>query len=79
MVQGHIFLLGPHTPLPRSRGRIALRGLSKVSLARENPLHFWVEGDIGIPRPKSYHRQIDPRTSLYMAASPPRLPLSGKD
>jgi hypothetical protein len=37
--------------------RESLRGLSKVPLARENPL--WIQaggGDIGFPRPKSYHR-----------------------
>jgi hypothetical protein len=33
-----------HTSLPRRRGRVALRGLYKVSLASENPLQFlrWV-------------------------------------
>jgi hypothetical protein len=47
-------LYGPHTPLPRKRGRVALRGLSKVPLIRENPLRFQEEGSIGIPRLK-YH------------------------
>jgi hypothetical protein len=27
-----------HTPLPRKRGRVTLRGLYKVPLASENPL-----------------------------------------
>jgi hypothetical protein len=31
-------------------------------------------GGIGIPRPKSYHKQIDPRTSLYMRNSSPLAP-----
>jgi hypothetical protein len=29
-----------HTPLPRKRGRVTLRGLYKVPLASENPLQF---------------------------------------
>ena len=29
-----------HTPLPRRRGRVTLRGLYKVPLASENPLQF---------------------------------------
>jgi hypothetical protein len=33
-------LYRPHTPLLRRRGWIALWGLSKVPLARENPLRF---------------------------------------
>jgi hypothetical protein len=31
---------GPHTLLPRKRGRVTLRGLYKVPLASENPLQF---------------------------------------
>ena len=34
--------------------RVALRGLSKVPLVRENPLRIQEEGSIGIPRPKSF-------------------------
>jgi hypothetical protein len=33
--------------LPRRRGRVALRGLSKVPLLRENPLRIQEEGIIG--------------------------------
>jgi hypothetical protein len=33
-------LYGPHTPLPRKRGKVTLRGLYKVPLASENPLQF---------------------------------------
>jgi hypothetical protein len=33
-------LIGPHTPLPRKRGKVPLQGLYKVSLASENPLQF---------------------------------------
>jgi hypothetical protein len=43
-----------HTPLPRKRGRVAIRGLSKVPLVRENPLQIQKEGSIGIPHPKSF-------------------------
>jgi hypothetical protein len=32
--------IGPHTPLPRKRGRVPLRGLYKVPLALESPLPF---------------------------------------
>jgi hypothetical protein len=43
-------LIGPHTPLPRKRGRVPLRGLYKVPLASENPLHFLGSSSAGIPR-----------------------------
>ena len=33
-------LIGPHTPLPRKRGRVPLRGLYKVPLASDYPLQF---------------------------------------
>jgi hypothetical protein len=33
---------------------VALQGLSKVTLVRENPLRIQEEGSIGIPRPKSF-------------------------
>jgi hypothetical protein len=33
-------LYRPHTPLPRKRGRVTLRGLYKVTLPSENPLQF---------------------------------------
>jgi hypothetical protein len=39
-----------HTPLPRKRGRITLRGLYKFPLASENPLHFLGSSNAGIPR-----------------------------
>ena len=39
-----------HTPLPRRRGRVTLRGLYKVPLASENPLHFIGSSNAGIPR-----------------------------
>jgi hypothetical protein len=42
-----------HSSLPRRRGRVALRGLSKVPLVQENPLRIQEEGSIGIPRPLS--------------------------
>jgi hypothetical protein len=43
-------LIGPHTPLPRKRGRVPLRGLYKVPLASENPLQFRGSSNVGIPR-----------------------------
>jgi hypothetical protein len=53
-----------------------VRGLYKVPLASKNPLRFLRKGgDIGIPRPKSHHSMIDPRTSLYRKFLTPRLPL----
>ena len=39
-----------HTPLPRRRGRVTLRGLYKVPLALENPLQFIGSSNAGIPR-----------------------------
>ena len=42
-------LIGPHTPLPRKRGRVPLRGLYKVPLALENPLQFLGSSSAGIP------------------------------
>jgi hypothetical protein len=42
-------LYGPHTPLPRKRDRVTLRGLYKVSLASENPLQFLGRAIVGIP------------------------------
>jgi hypothetical protein len=41
-------LIGPHTPLQRKQGRVALRDLFKVPLVREYPLRFpWKWGDEG--------------------------------
>jgi hypothetical protein len=69
-----------HSYLSRRRGMVALRGLSKIPLARENSLRIQAGGgDIGIPRSKSYHRQIDSITYLYRQLPTPRLPLSEKD
>jgi hypothetical protein len=39
-----------HTPLPRKRGRVTLRGLYNVPLASENPLQFLGSSNAGIPR-----------------------------
>src|SRR5688572_20020843 len=39
-----------HTPLPRRRGRVTLRGLYKVPLASENPLQFLGSSNAGTPR-----------------------------
>jgi hypothetical protein len=65
-----------HSSLPRRRGRVALRGLSKVPLVRENPLWIQEEGSKGIPRPKSF---IDSSTrGPPIQRHTPRLPLLGK-
>ena len=39
-----------HTPLPRKRGRVTLRGLYKVPLASENSLQFLGSSNAGTPR-----------------------------
>jgi hypothetical protein len=39
-----------HTPLPRKRGKVTLRGLYKVPLALKNPLQFLGSSNAGIPR-----------------------------
>jgi hypothetical protein len=39
-----------HTPLPRKRSRVTLRGLYKVPLASENPLQFLGSPNARIPR-----------------------------
>jgi hypothetical protein len=39
-----------HTPLPRKRRRVTLRGLYKVPLALENLLQFLGSSNAGIPR-----------------------------
>jgi hypothetical protein len=70
-------LYGPHTPLPRKRGRVALQGLSKVPLVRENLLCIQEKGSIGIPRLKSF-TDSSIRGPYTRAATPPHLPLPGK-
>jgi hypothetical protein len=71
-------LIGPHIPLPRKRGSVALGGLSKVPLVRENPLQILEEGSIGIPRPKSFTHGSTRGPPYTLAVTPPRLPLPGK-
>jgi hypothetical protein len=39
-----------HTPLPRRRGRVTLRGLYKVALASKNLLQFLGSSNAGTPR-----------------------------
>jgi hypothetical protein len=43
-------IMTSHTPLPRKRGRVTLRGLYKVPLASENPLQFIGSSNAGTPR-----------------------------
>jgi hypothetical protein len=39
-----------HTPLPRKRDTVTLRGIYKVPLASENTLQFLESSNAGIPR-----------------------------
>jgi hypothetical protein len=39
-----------HTPLPRRRGRVTLRGFYKVPLASKNSLQFLGSSNAGTPR-----------------------------
>jgi hypothetical protein len=39
-----------HTPLPRKRGSVTLRGLYKIPLASKTPLQFLGSSNAGIPR-----------------------------
>jgi hypothetical protein len=57
--------------------RDPLRGLYKVPLDESTRYGFWVEGDIGIPRPKRF--TDSPTRGPPYTCTPPRLPLSGKD
>jgi hypothetical protein len=43
------WIVTSHTPLPRKRGRVTLRGLYKVPLALENPLQFLGSSNAGTP------------------------------
>jgi hypothetical protein len=44
------WIMTSHTPLPRKRGRVTLRGLYKVPLASENQLQFLGSSNAGTPR-----------------------------
>jgi hypothetical protein len=44
------WIMTSHTPLPRKRGRVTLRGLYKVLLASENQLQFLGNSNAGTPR-----------------------------
>jgi hypothetical protein len=70
-------LYGPHTPLTKKRGRVAIRGLSKVPLVRENPLRIQDEGSIGVPRPKSFIDSSTRGPPYTLAATLHCLPLPG--
>jgi hypothetical protein len=66
-----------HTPLPRKRGRVTLRGVYKVPLASENPLQFLGSSNSGTPRLTAIaakSTQGPPHTDH----SPSALPLSSK-
>jgi hypothetical protein len=70
-------LYGPHTPLPRKRGRVTLRGLYKVPLASENPLQFIGSSNVGIPCLTAIAAKST--KDLPTLTTPLRpLPLSGK-
>jgi hypothetical protein len=67
----------PYTSTEEARHGSTTRP-SKVPLVREYPLWFQDEGSIGIPR-LDCHRSSSNREPPYtLAATPPRLPLSGK-
>jgi hypothetical protein len=59
-----------HSSLPRRRDRVALRGLSKVLLVRENLLRIQEEGSIGISRPECQADRPENLPILYSVASP---------
>jgi hypothetical protein len=50
----------------------------KVLLDERTRYGFWAEGDIGIPRPKSFTDSLT-RVPPYTCTPPPRSPLLGKD
>jgi hypothetical protein len=67
-------LIKPHTPLPRKRGRVPLRGLYKVPLVLENPLQFIGSSSAGIPRLTAFtakSTQGPPYTDHYPTALAP--------
>jgi hypothetical protein len=66
-----------HTPLPRKRGRVKLRGLYKVPLALKNPLQFLGSSNIGIPRLTAIAAK-SPKDLPTLTTPLPLLPLSGK-
>jgi hypothetical protein len=69
-------LIGPHTPLPRKRGMVPLRGLYKVPLASENPVQFLGSSNAGTPRLTA----IAPKSTQgppYTDHSPTALPFFG--
>jgi hypothetical protein len=70
-------LYGPHTPLPRKRGRVTLRGLYKVLLASENPIQFLGRAIAGIHRLTAMAAKST-REPPYMPTPLLPLPLLGK-
>jgi hypothetical protein len=69
-------IMTSHSSLSKRRGRVALRGLSKVPVVQENPLRIQEEGSIGISRPKS--QAVRSKNLPILCSDAPRLPLSGK-
>jgi hypothetical protein len=66
----------PYTSTKEARQDTTTRPLQSSTSFRKPATISW-KGNIGIPRPKSHHSMIDPRTSLY-ATPLLLLPLSGK-
>jgi hypothetical protein len=66
-----------HTPLPRKRGRVTLRGLYKVPLASENRLQFLGSSNSGTPRLTTIAAKSTQR-SPHTDHSPTALALSSK-
>ena len=67
-----------HTPLPRRRGRVTLRGLYKVPLASEKPATVLGSSNAGIPCLTAITAKST-QGPPYTCTPPPRLPLSEKD
>jgi hypothetical protein len=66
-----------HTPLPRRRGRVTLRGLYKVPLASENPLQFIGSSNAWTPRMTAIAAKSSQGPPTLTTPLLP-LPLSGK-
>jgi hypothetical protein len=62
----------------KKQGRVALRGLSKVSLVPENPLRIQEEGSIGIPRQKIFINSSTRGPPYTLQRRLPACPYSGK-
>jgi hypothetical protein len=69
----------PYTSTEEVRQGSTTRPFQSSTSMREPATVSGRAGNIEITHPKSYHRQINSRTSLYQQLPTHRLPLSGKD